>query len=216
MGTVASQSRWVNPVAPKPLGLRPFRVVVLILVVGAVGLQACQPAGQPRGPSASPSAGAVGQAPSRTPSGALTPVASTSTSTSPTPSPTTADDSVTALSTARRYETARAAGSWQTAWSLLSTYSQSMTGSLAHYEQLEKAYNQSGGTRFQLQDPTQDPALLSAEFLGQAYVDARSNADIVRAWLVFVKHPDVRGASAGTTGLLLAPIDDRWYVWIAH
>jgi hypothetical protein len=60
------------------------------------------------------------------------------------------------------------------------------------------------------------PELLDPGFLGDAYLDARSTADIRRAWLVFVVHPEVRGTSAGTVGLLIAPVDDRWYVWIAH
>jgi hypothetical protein len=138
-----------------------------------------------------------------------------SASTSPSPSP-SSDDSATARSVASQYETARASGDWQTAWSMLSAYSQSVIGSLAKYEQLEKAYNASGGTTFKLQDPTQNPDFLAPAFLGQAYVDVQAKADISRAWLVFVEHPNVRGASAATIGLLIAPIDEHWYVWIAH
>lgn len=37
-----------------------------------------------------------------------------------------------------------------------------------------------------------------------------------RAWLVFVDHPNVRGAGAASVVLLVAPIGDRWFVWIAH
>lgn len=99
---------------------------------------------------------------------------------------------------------------------MLSAYSQSVIGSLAKYEQLEKAYNAGGGTTFKIQDPTRNPDLLAPEFLGQAYLDAQTKADISRAWLVFIEHPKVRGASAGTIGLLIAPIDDHWEVWIAH
>lgn len=99
---------------------------------------------------------------------------------------------------------------------MLSAYSQSVIGSLAKYEQLEKTYNASGGTTFKLQDPTQNPDLLAPAFLGQAYVDVHAKADISRAWLVFVEHPNLRGASAATIGLLIAPIDEHWYVWIAH
>ncbi len=99
---------------------------------------------------------------------------------------------------------------------MLSGYSQAVIGSLAKYEQIEKAVNAGGGTTFKIEDPTQDPDLLAPEFLGQAYLDAQARADISRAWLVFVEHPKVRGASAGTLGLLVAPIGDHWYVWIAH
>ena len=99
---------------------------------------------------------------------------------------------------------------------MLSAYSQSLIGSLARYEQAEKAYNASGGTTFKFQEPTQDPDLLAPAFLGQAYADAQAKADIGRAWLVFVEHPNLGSASAATIGMLIAPIDEHWYVWIAH
>ncbi|MFI5042488.1 MAG: WD40/YVTN/BNR-like repeat-containing protein, partial [Acidimicrobiales bacterium] len=138
-----------------------------------------------------------------------------SASASPLPSP-SPKDSATARSVASQYETARASGDWQTAWSMLSAYSQSVIGSFAKYVQRETAYNASGGTTFEIQDPTQSPDLLAPAFLGQAYVDVQTTADISRAWLVFVEHPNVRGASAATTGLLIARIDEHWYVWISH
>lgn len=121
-----------------------------------------------------------------------------------------------ARSVAIEYETARSFGDWTTAWSMLSAYSQGVIGSLTSYEELEKAYNAEGGTTFNVQDPTQNPDLLAPEFLGLAYLDAQATADIRRAWLVFVEHPHVRGASASSVGLLVAPIAGHWYVWIAH
>lgn len=121
-----------------------------------------------------------------------------------------------ALSVATQYESARAGGDWQTAWGLLSDFSRASIGSLAAYKSLESAYNRDGGANFKLQEPTQNPDLLGSAFLGQPYIDAQAHADITRAWLVFTDHPDIRGASAGSVGLLVAPIEDRWYVWIAH
>lgn len=206
--------------APKPPvrtsgDLGPLLALVILVIVGAVGLRAWQVAGQGPGASPSPStSGAlVSASPTASPAGAPTPAPS---ATPPgTPSPSTEGLSA-ARSIATQYETARASGDFKTAWSMLSTFSQSVIGSLAKYEQLEKAYNASGGTTFQIQDPTQNPDLLAPEFLGQAYLDAQAKADISRAWLVFVDHPKVRGASAGSIGLLVAPISGHWYVWIAH
>lgn len=208
-----------DPAAPEPPirrtspGLGPLLALVLVVLVGAVGIRAWQSAGQAPAVSQSPSASALGQVPSASPSGSSTPAPSPSAS--PTPSP-SSDDSTTARSVATQYETARASGDWQTAWSMLSAFSQSVIGSLAKYEQLEKAYNASGGTTFEIQAPTQNPDLLAPEFLGQPYLDALAKADISRAWLVYISHPKVRGASAGAEGVLLAPIGDQWYVWIAH
>ena len=117
---------------------------------------------------------------------------------------------------AKQYESARAGGDWQIAWSLLSNYSRTTIGSLAKYQSFEDAYNRGGGTKFKLQEPTQDPDVLGPDFLGPPYLDAKGRSDIGRAWLIFASHPSVRGASAGNVGLLVAPIGDHWYVWIAH
>lgn len=194
-------------------GLGPLVALAVLLIAGAVGLRAWQEAGgEPTGgPSATASASGAPSSilPSTTPSGGSSPTPS------PSPSP-SVDDAKTARAVATRYESARASGDWPTAWSMLSDYSKSTIGSLARYEQIEQAYNASGGSTFEIGDPTQDPDLLDPSFLGDAYLDARATADIRRAWLVFVAHPEVRGASAGAVGLLIAPIGDRWYVWIAH
>lgn len=125
-------------------------------------------------------------------------------------------DAAAALAAATAFETARAAGQWQAAWSLLSDFSRSQIGSVANFQHLETAYNDSGGSVFTVNQPTQDPSLLSPELLGEPYDDVKARADIGRGWLVFVAHPNVEGASAGSTGLLVAPIGDRWVVWIAH
>ncbi len=207
-GTVSSQP----PVRRMSPGLGPLVALALVLLVGLVGVRAWQLASQaPASPS--PSAGTAAQAPSASPSESLSPTPAGSASATPSPS---SDDAATARAVATRYEMARASGDWQTAWSMLSAYSQRVIGSLATFEELEQAYNASGGTTFKVEDPTRDPALFAPEFLGQAYLDIEANADIDRAWLLFIDHPDVRGASAANVGLLVAPVSDHWYVWIAH
>ncbi len=122
----------------------------------------------------------------------------------------------TARATALAYETDRAGGNWEAAWTLLAPYSQHIIGSLAEFQKLEQAYNKDGGSIFKLADPTRDEGLFSQDFLGDAYVDVRDTGDINRAWLVFVDHPNVRGASASQVGLLVAPVGEQWLVWIAH
>lgn len=203
---------------PAALSLGPlvgFAALVLIAVLAFRALPAL-PQGASRSPSvaAVPATSALEQSPSSTAT-----ESSEGASPSGSPSPTRSvvgDESATALSVAKRYESARAGGDWQKAWAILSDFSRNFIGSLADYERLERAYNRAGGTMFKLQEPTQDSDLLGPDFLGQPYLDAQSHADITRAWLVFADHPDVRGASAGSVGLLVAPIDDHWYVWIAH
>ncbi len=165
---------------------------------------------------------AIGRCPSGpcgpdTPGGSsVTPPTPTPTSSSPGATPVPSDDAPSAAAIALVYESARADGSWPQAWALLSDYSRVQAGSLVAYEQDEAAYNLAGGSRFIMQPPTQDPDFLGPAFLGQAYLDAQAHGDGSRAWLVFVVHPDVQTASAGTTGLLIVPVDGRWLVWIAH
>lgn len=215
-------ARMSDTPAPKPparTSRDPGRLVTLaiLVVVGVIGLRAWQSAGLGAGASPEPSSGGavVSASPSASPP-PKEPTPAPSATASGTASP-GSEDSSTARSIATRYETARASGDFGTAWSMLSAFSQSVIGSLAEYEQIEKAYNASGGTTFQIQDPTRNPDLLAPEFLGQElYLDVQAKADINRAWLVFVVHPDVRGASAGTTGLLVAPTGDHWSVWIVH
>lgn len=132
------------------------------------------------------------------------------------PSSTLSPDATTALDLATHFETARAAGRWADAWTLLSAGSQATIGSLATFEANERAYNAAGGTVFAIQDPSRDPDLI-ANFLGADEARIASEADTERGWLVFIGHPDVQAASAGTTGLYMAPLaSGEWRIWIVH
>lgn len=186
--------------------------LALVAVLAAVSVRAWQSSGGIPAASPSPSPTTLGGGPSAPASESPTPIPSPS----PTAGPTSSDDAATARLVATQFETARASGDWATAWSMLAPYSQAVIGSLAAFGELEGAYNVAGGSDFTIQEPTRDPDLLSPEFLGQVYLDAAAKADMDRAWLVFVDHPKVRGASAASIGLLVAPIDEHWYVWIAH
>jgi hypothetical protein len=64
---------------------------------------------------------------------------------------------------------------------------------------------------------TRDPDLLNSIFLGAPYDDAAQTADVRRASLITINHPDVEGASAASEGLLIAPLPNGdWKVWIVH
>lgn len=202
----------VPPTRRRSPGLGPLLGLALVAVLAAVSVRAWQSMGGTPAANSSPSASTLGGGSSAAASPSPTPIPSPS----PTAEPASSDDAATARLVATQFETARASGDWATAWSMLAPYSQAVIGSLAAFEELERAYNAAGGSTFTIQDPTRDPDLLNPEFLGQAYLDAAATADMDRAWLVFVDHPKVRGASAASIGLLVAPIDGRWSVWIAH
>jgi len=117
---------------------------------------------------------------------------------------------------ASAFETARAAGRWEEAWAALSPFSQAQFGSLSDFADAQESFNNAGGRVFLISDPTQDPELLSAAYLGQPFVDVQRTAGLGRAFLVFVQHPQVRGASAGANALIVAPLNDQWKVWVAR
>lgn len=125
-------------------------------------------------------------------------------------------DASQALAAATAYESARAGGRWAEAWASLSADSHAQFGSLTAFERAQTAYNAAGGTTFTLATPSQDPDLLSPTYLGDVYTQVAAHADIARAWLVFANHPNVRGASAGSEGLLVAPVGGQWFIWVAH
>jgi hypothetical protein len=125
-------------------------------------------------------------------------------------------DLAEATRVATTFETARAAGDWQTAWQLLSPFSQKKIGAVDAFIRGETAYNARGGSTFVVAEPTRGGDLLGPEFLGNdLFFDLKGNAQIERTWFVGVGHPGVRGASAGSENLVVAPlIDGPWRVWV--
>jgi len=133
-----------------------------------------------------------------------------------TPTASLSPDGTMALDVARLFETARAGGQWSVAWALLAYQSQAKLGSLASFATIETAYNVQGGTAFLLQAPSRDPNLIAA-FLGASQAAIASEADTSRGFLVFAQHQNVKAASAGTTGLYVAPLrSGGWRVWLVH
>jgi hypothetical protein len=188
------------------------RSTSLVIIVLAVVLSACS---AQTGPSPTPSAASPG--PTGSPSAAQaspSPLASSDAGVSPRSS--LSADATTALDLATRWETARAAGRWSEAWAVLSAQSQATIGSLATFEANERADNDVGGAVFTIQDPTRDTDLV-ASFLGADEAQSAKVSDASRGWLVFIQHPAVKGASAGSTGLYVAPLSSgEWRIWIVH
>ena len=158
--------------------------------------------------------------PAPTPPSSVEPGGSASRNASASPSalasPAVADDLAVALDVATRFETARAAGSWADAWNLLAPVSQVRIGALARFAEGETAYNALGGSRFEIQPPTRDAEMIQP-FVGAMRPQIALEADMSRGYLVFIAHPDVRAASAGSTGLFVAPLHSgEWRIWIVH
>lgn len=191
----------------------------LIVMTAVLALGRLPTATPPGGAGASGSSGGtvVETSPSSSPASTAPALAgSPSESASPERSTEYALDRETARSIAEQYETARADGNWQAAWALLAPYSRQSIGQISDFIAAQTAYNDAGGAVFEIAEPTQDPDLLNAQFLGEPYRDVERNAVVARAYLVFINHPNVRGASAASTALVVAPADGKWMVWIAR
>jgi hypothetical protein len=191
-------------------------VVVMILtaiVVSRLPASTAQPGSATLLPTSSPPSPGVTATAMASESAGATPTHSPSVE----PSASSQEDLAMARALAAEYETARAGGDWGAAWLLLSPFSQGMIGSISEFEAMQNAYNRSGGSIFELADPSQDPDLLSEAFLGEPYRDVAATADPSRAYLVFINHPDVDGASAASTAVIVAPVAGQdWMVWIAR
>lgn len=191
-------------------------VVVMILAAIAISRLPASTT-QPGSTSSLPTASSTTPGVTATATASESPGASPTNSPSVTPSAGSQVDLEMARFLAAEYETARAGGDWQAAWALLSPFSQRMIGSISDFEAIQDAYNQSGGSTFELAEPSRDPDLLSEAFLGEPYRDMLTTADPSRAHLVFINHPDVAGASAASTAIIVAPVEGQgWMVWIAR
>jgi len=194
---------------PRPVPLIASLVLVVAACTGA--LQPSGPAGTKSPPDATPEA-VISPSPAATPTEFVTVTPSSSTTAAPT-------DPIAASATriAERFERARSSGDWTTSWNLLSAFSQRQFGTPSAFETSEAAYNSAGGRRWLVAQVTRDPDLLDSTFLGAPYDDAAQTADVRRASLITINHPDVAGASAASEGLLIAPLPNGdWKVWIVH
>lgn len=131
----------------------------------------------------------------------------------PAPSPSLDPTSAAAEQTAREFETARATGDFETAWSYLGPATRAVFGNEQTFAAQEAAYNATGAAVFKIAAPSRDPDLLDPSNIGNAASDYVAST----AWYVGINHPNVDGASAGFEGLVVAQgIDGEWHVWIVH
>ncbi len=124
-----------------------------------------------------------------------------------------AQDAATAKKVADDFEST-AFKSSQTAWGMLSPYSQQAFGSESAFETAEAALFGRVNYTYQLADPTQSTDLLNSASLGQGVWDGLTgSADLGRAYVVLVSY---QGASEPSGTLVVAPLSatGAWRVWV--
>ena len=102
----------------------------------------------------------------------------------------------------------------QTAWTMLSAYSQKMFGSEPTFSTAEAALFARTNYTFRLGDATQTAAALSRQNLGSGVLDDLTNAaDLSRAYVVEVTFP---GTSEPAETLVVAPLatTGEWRIWV--
>jgi hypothetical protein len=102
----------------------------------------------------------------------------------------------------------------QTAWNMLSAYSQKAFGSESAFGTAEAALFARTNYAYQVGDPTQSAAALNQQNLGSAVLDdLTSTADRSRAWVVEVTFP---GTPEPSETLAIAPLSTtgEWRIWV--
>jgi hypothetical protein len=134
-------------------------------------------------------------------------------------SPTVPDSgSSDAMTVVSKFEVARALANWDEAWGLLAPMSQKAIGSEATFIEFETAYNVAGGG-FEIGQIVAGPFdATTTDYIGSVVLGdlVRSGGTVSEAHLVYVNHPDEAGASASSAAYLVALVDGKWRIWIAH
>jgi hypothetical protein len=175
--------------------------VVSVALGGCIGTGSSGPTASPAAPTAS-----VATPPGRS---APTPIT--------TPAPTSIDEgSVVAL--VGTFETARSTGDRAAAWALLAPRSQRAIGGLSDFIRLADVSVADGGAEFRVVAATRESSRFDPLAIGDANAaDLASSLAAGSAWIVDVAHPAMRGASAGSEILAIAPgADGGWRIWIVH
>ena len=121
------------------------------------------------------------------------------------------------IATVSTFEQQRAGGDPQVAYDLLAPRWQATFGSLDRFRTQMRDYMGSGAREYRITGVTRDPSRLSPATVGDAWPDIEPAAETGAAWVVDVRHPNVRGASAGSEVLLVAPDPTgRLRIWILH
>jgi hypothetical protein len=131
-------------------------------------------------------------------------------------------DAMTAREVATQFEQARTIPSWDVAWGDLSSYSQGLVGSKEAFIAAETSFNAEGGLRYEVGPAQAWPwdgiaAPGSGYFSPALLADLQTKVDLGRAFFVTIAHPDVNGASLGSSSYVVAPLSGGdWRVWIVH
>ena len=65
--------------------------------------------------------------------------------------------------------------------------------------------------------PTLDWTVLNYAYIGQEESDIRASADPSRAYALWVRHPGNPSVSAGSEGMIVAPLrSGEWRIWLVH
>ena len=115
------------------------------------------------------------------------------------------------------FEQDRASSSWGPAWGLLSPWQQKELP-YANAASAWRSYVAGGGGPFAITQITNDWSVLNYAYVGAIETDVRAHADASRALAVWVGHPGINAVSAGSEGLLVAPMTDGsgWRIWLVH
>ncbi len=181
--------------------------------MGATGASGPAGSGIPGGGPVSTQAAASAVASSRQPSPSV-PGASSTASTRPSPDPA---DIATTKDTVTAFEQSRANGDWRAAWDLLSPWQQAQLP-YRNAASSWQSFASVGGDAFTITQVTNDWTVLNYAYVGAIEANIRANADAPRALAVWITHPGINAVSAGSEGLLVAPMSDGsgWRIWLVH
>jgi hypothetical protein len=145
------------------------------------------------------------------------PSRTTARSTQPTSSPSPPDGRAAVLTTVSTFEDDRAGSDAKVAFDLLAPRWQAVFGSVDRFRTQMTTYIGEGGREYSIAGVTRDRERLAPQVVGDAWPDVETAAAAGRAWIVDVRHPGVRGASAGSEVLLVAPdATGMLRIWILH
>ena len=102
------------------------------------------------------------------------------------------------------------------AWALLAPYSQG-TISPSDWANTMRALSAQSGRVYSIGPPTLDWTVLNYAYVGQEESDIRASADVSRAYALWVRHPGNPSISAGSEGMIVAPLrSGEWRIWLVH
>lgn len=121
------------------------------------------------------------------------------------------------IATVSTFEQQRAGGDPKVAFDLLAPRWQAVFGSVEQFRKEMSDYIGAGAREYRITAVTNDPSRVSRDAVRDAWPDIAAAAAAGRAWVVDVRHPGMRGASAGSEVLLVAPDGTgELRIWVLH